>query len=166
MANAGKYIIVYTILCILVFMFINNKIHTNPGSMLTVELILEKTDELVVYYAQKQDPLSELNTIRKKVQGKNQMQTVEFTLPAASNKFRFDLGQNKNQGTIKIANIELKGKKKQKTFSPNHILKYFKPNHHIEKIEIVDNLLEVKTQTVKDIYDPYFEELTINDLYN
>lgn len=165
MANAGKYFIVYSVVCATVFMLINKKIQDNSESIFSVQLILEKTDELVVYYAQKQNPLSEINTIRKKVQGQNKLQTIDFTIPASTNKLRFDLGRNKNQEVIKIANIELKGNDKQKTLAPDHIIKYFKPNHHIQKIEVVDNLLEIKTQTVKDIYDPHFKELNIHNLY-
>lgn len=165
MKNAGKYLIAYVIMCVVVFMLINQKVNTQSDIILTVELMLEKPDELTIYHGKRDSHLTETETVRKKIVGKNKMQTLQFILPAASNKLRFDLGRNKNQGLIKIANIELNRRGQTKVLDPSIISNYFKPNEYIDKVEIVDNLLAISTKAVKGNYDPYFNEVTIDHLY-
>lgn len=166
MENFLKYLTVYILICITTFILIGHKVYNKPDSILSVQLAIEKDDDLTVYYKSTKEELSEERTVVRTIKGQAALQTVQFNIPANSNSIRFDLGKNNQQGNILIKEIAINhiAQDKVKRFGPKNILKYFKVNNFIEKPVVVNNRLQIKTKSVNGRYDPYFNEVKIKRL--
>lgn len=166
MENFLKYLAVYLLICITTFILIGHKVYNKPDSILSVQLAMEKDDDLTVYYRSTKEELSEERTVVRSIKGQAALQTIQFNIPANSNSIRFDLGQNKQQGNISIKEIALNhiAQNKIKRLGPKNILRYFKVNNFIEKPAVVSNRLQIKPKSVNGQYDPYFNEVKIKRL--
>lgn len=122
----------------------------------TVDLILKKDDELVLFY--KDESISyfvEDMTVWAGLKGSNAVQTAKFSVPEgiSPNNFRLDISSKKEQEPIVIKSIgfsfegrsfSVKGEDLEKYFTTNEFIKYDASSATVTLLKI------------NDAYDPFF----------
>lgn len=121
-----------------------------------VDLDIKKDDELILFY---KDPsisyFDEKNTVYYGIKGKNETQTVVFSIPEGilPNDIRFDISSKKDQEPIKINSVTLSFEGRNFKIIQKDLLKYFAPNEFIK----FDEATATATFISKgDSYDPFF----------
>ena len=121
-----------------------------------VDLDIKNDDELILFY---KDPsisfFDEKNTVYYGIKGKNEHQTITFSLPEGvlPNDIRFDVSSKKDQKPIKINSITLSFEERLFKIDEKNLLKYFTPNEFIN----FDETTGIATFVRKgENYDPYF----------
>ena len=94
----------------------------------TVEVIVKKDDDLIVYYRDETNEwFDEDHAIWKNVKGSDQVQTLTFSLPEAvlPNNLRFDFSKNPEQEPVKILKIKISYLGKTFEVNEENMGKYF-----------------------------------------
>lgn len=122
------------------------KIHMN--------LTVQKDDIFEVYYTSEsvEEKFSAKKKVRKKIKGALQSQSIVFELPVDvfPYNFRIDLGQNKQQETLIIHNINIELNGEVTSIDQSLIKSFFVLNKFVEYNNGQFNLKEIKGR-----WDPY-----------
>ena len=88
----------------------NSQTTNNNSFVFTVEFTANKTDTFSLFYTEDGSINFGEKVIWKQIQGSDNMQKVEFTLPkdVYPTQFRLDLGNSQEQETVSIKSIEFK----------------------------------------------------------
>ena len=131
----------------------------------TVEVIVKKDDDLIVYYRDETNEwFDEDHAIWKNVKGSDQVQTLTFSLPEAvlPNNLRFDFSKNPEQEPVKILKIKISYLGKTFEVNEENMGKYFQPNEHVKFDDATKLYTPIKN--AEGVYDPFLS-ITI-DFYN
>lgn len=171
MEGALKYLIAYILLAVgvfsAIFWTIQNK---DPQAELqselqfSVVLAAEKNDVLKLFYRKQNEKFNEKSSIEKKINGGNKPYTVNFNVPKDATHLRFDISQNHQQSKMTVDKFSLKRNTKIKAFSSKNLLKKFVPNNYISKANVEDRKVIIETKKIGEKYDPFFNEININEL--
>jgi len=121
-----------------------------------VDLNITKDDELILFY---KDPsisfFDEKNTVYYGVKGKNDSQTIIFSVPEGilPNDIRFDISSKKDQVPIRINSVTLSFEGRNFKIDKKDLLKYFTPNEFINFDETTGDATFIKKG---ENYDPFF----------
>lgn len=90
--------------------WLNPDFETEKGFSLSLNITVVRDDVFKVYYAEDEASFTEKNTIKSKIKGRKEAQTITFNFPKEKKpiKFRIDLGSNKKQDFFRIGSVELK----------------------------------------------------------
>jgi len=118
----------------------SSNLKTNSKIKITLDMIVPKDDTFQVYYTEDATAnCSEEKSVRVSVKGSLDSQKVVFYFPEeiAPNYFRIDMGENKDQGTIKINNFVYDYFSKKLEAKGNQFFNYFSPTQ-----EMIENFNE------------------------
>lgn len=131
---------------------------------LTLRVGVYKNDTIQVFYIKKtDDSYSEELSIKQFVEGKNELQTIDYVLPVGvkPKNIRIDLGERANyHDSIRIENVIIKYKDLALDGSRGEYKAWFTPN---ENIYFDSDSLVYKFQLHNDMFDP---QLNGNQLLN
>ncbi|MDH1882754.1 hypothetical protein ACTS9V_06030 [Empedobacter falsenii] len=128
-----------------------------PGIKVTINAIVPQSDTLQIYYRLNptEDYISK-QSVNAIVNGSDSAQNIIFNIPGNDKitDFRFDIGNNKNQGNIQFKNFRMELNGKSFVTNDTMFIQYFNPNDQVE--------YDRKTSTAKIVkgksntYDPLF----------
>jgi hypothetical protein len=119
----------------------------NDYFVVTIDLVAQKDDSFHVFFSEDgSDNFIEENSVWAEFKGSPNSQKLVFNLPKERmpNQIRLDFGVNKEQGDVKINNIEISNKGKIFNISGSEFTKYFRANE-------ASTIIDVTTQTIKPI---------------
>ena len=122
----------------------------------TVDLILKKDDELVLFY--KDESITyfvEDMTVWAGLKGSEALQTAKFSIPEGilPNNIRIDISSKKEQEPIVIKSIGFSYEGRSFSVKGEDLEKYFTPNEYIKFNPSTATATLLK---IKDAYDPFF----------
>ena len=126
---------------------VSNQPIGNDFFVVTLDLVAQKDDSFHVFFAEDGSiNFTEENSVWFEFKGSPNSQKMVFNLPKERmpNQLRFDFGVNKEQGDVKINNIEITHKGKAFNISGSEFTKYFWPNE-------ASTTIDAATQTLKPI---------------
>lgn len=115
--------------------------------VVTMDLVATKNDSFHVYYTEDGSAnFTEENSIWCEFKGSPNSQKLVFKIPEerTPNQLRLDFGVNKEQGDVKVNNIEIVYKDKVFNVLGTEITKYFTPN-------TASTIIDASNQTIKPI---------------
>lgn len=125
----------------------SNQPVVNDYFVVTMDLIAQKDDSFHVYFIEDgSDKFTEENSVWCEFKGSPNTQKLIFKMPEDTmpNVFRLDFGVNKEQGDVKVNNIEITYRDKSLKIPGAEISKYFKAND-------ASTIIDLATQTIKPI---------------
>ena len=106
----------------------NSQTTNNNSFVFTVEFTANKTDTFSLFYTEDGSINFGEKVIWKQIQGSDNMQKVEFTLPkdVYPTQFRLDLGNSQEQETVTIKSIEFKFNNKNRLIKGEELGAFFR----------------------------------------
>jgi hypothetical protein len=133
----------------------SQKTSADNAFKVSIKIKVKENDKFQLFYVEdtKKESYTENKRITCSVNGKNNFQNVEFTLPPSvlPEKFRIDVGETKVNTLIEIEEVSINYRNKQVIISDNTFHRFFKPNIYLEK-----NKNGYMRKTIENRYDPFF----------
>ena len=135
---------------------VTNELAVKDYYEVTMDLVATKNDSFHVYYTEDGSAnFTEENSVWCEFKGSPNSQKLVFKLPEerTPNQLRLDFGLNKEQGDVKVNNIEISYKNKVFNIKGGDITKYFTPNSLSTTIDLVNQTIKpLKTGNNTSLY--------------
>jgi len=173
MENASKntylqYLATYLLLVALVFGGIFWKLEQNKkgSTILSIAVAADLPEAIQLFYRSPDEMFDEENMIIEKIGGKRRVNNLVFKIPTEASHILLGVSRNGKQKNVLIDNISVKDYNREKSYKGQELLNKFKPNKFISNPKVEGDKVVLSPRKIDKAYNPYFQEIAIEDLFN